>query len=1120
MTRVAVAPTKFVDGIEAPGTRRRPRGAPKSAAPVPHTFDWRAAEGDAANTRGIRAPFQVMSLAAALATTWRTDAHLVTYVVRGPDGAPLEHQPRVNKGALDWITGEGFTVSCEALLVDVDNAGHGEWTNETQEQACERFAMLPGAVGFYFTRQGARVVQPLARAVPVDEIEPILLAWILELEAAGLRPDRACIDWTRLFRLPHVVRDGRPYRSPLVALDRMAPIAPPAPAPAPPKRAPRPPRKGEEPRPTQVTFAPKAAPLYEPLCRALGAAVTPLVGSRHGTLLAIAGALLGRRVPPGDVPSIIGQIASLAGLGDRVEIEMRGATDTVDRWMSRIAIRGFASLPKPIQSVIDDHTGRAAPRAAPAPTSPLAETTAALEQAIVRAPDGLSLIQAQCGLGKTRAARAVAAQRATKGDPNARRAPLGSKTAIAVPTTKLAQQVARDLAAAGVRVRRIFGVLSVLAADGSPVCSFAEAGRALASGGQSIPREFCDGRGSEPCELRDSCSAYGGTEGPEDARVIVGTHGQLGQLDELAGSTGLLVIDEPPPLLVPHLVTIDDVRFAEERLPQAFDDRYAAALAPALRALGDYLEYGPDEALATVVPFAHVLDYGVDPDLERRAFDATGGVGALEAARAAFPEGHRGGTAPPLQRRMAFASRRSPSLAAGLGRASRIAGLVWRGLRDGSRTVLRLEERDGVRVLVVTETDETLAAALGREGSCVAMDAGIDLHRPIYARAVGYEPPLHRASAADGAPITRTLYRARSQTRTGWLNRGRLEVTAGLAQALDVTVTWVLEHPETQRIGIITFPAAELAIRAALGEDVTAAWLKLRQTRRALDEAREVLGPIVARLPQRPELGHYGAMRGLDAWSLLDGVATLGDPWPNLGAVQHEADFLNLGCPRAEDETDWERRAEEQAAAELEQGHGRIRAVHRKRPARLLHVGGVMPRGWHDVEVRRPADGRPPNRATAAAGEVAALVAAAGGASEAAQAVGVTRRSLDRYAKGERSAPPALVVALRRVAEERSGHGPKALLRGSLNRPFGPSDEVQMSADAAIGATWLKGVSVHPCPVHSQPEPGDAAECTCGRGPGGGAEASGRLEDASAAGTAADGEASRLDGAVALRGAA
>jgi DNA-binding transcriptional regulator YdaS (Cro superfamily) len=165
-------------------------------------------------------------------------------------------------------------------------------------------------------------------------------------------------------------------------------------------------------------------------------------------------------------------------------------------------------------------------------------------------------------------------------------------------------------------------------------------------------------------------------------------------------------------------------------------------------------------------------------------------------------------------------------------------------------------------------------------------------------------------------------------------------------------------------------------------------------------------------------LGHYGAVRGLNTMSAVDALITIGDPWPNLGDVRNDAAFLALDNADA--------RIEAFARAELEQAHGRLRAIHRTRPARALHVGSLLPSGiaWTSgVNVRRMPLGRPPTASTMPPDEAARLVAALGGTSAAAQALGCGLTTVKRYVTGARTAPPAVSGKLRLLAIGVSGPG-------------------------------------------------------------------------------------------------
>jgi hypothetical protein len=143
-----------------------------------------------------------------------------------------------------------------------------------------------------------------------------------------------------------------------------------------------------------------------------------------------------------------------------------------------------------------------------------------------------------------------------------------------------------------------------------------------------------------------------------------------------------------------------------------------------------------------------------------------------------------------------------------------------------------------------------------------------------------------------------------------------------------------------------------------------------------------------------------------------DNLVTLGDPWVNVDQVRHECAFLGL--------TDWDARLEAMCRAELEQAHGRLRTVHRTRPARALHVGAVAPGGaeWSraQVAVRRAAPG-PPKRAGGSDDELllSAVLERLGSVSELAGALRCEPRSVRRYLAGERALPGELRLRLREL---------------------------------------------------------------------------------------------------------
>ncbi|KYF87809.1 hypothetical protein BE20_25015 [Sorangium cellulosum] len=183
----------------------------------------------------------VEPLESALATTYTDDAHFVTYVVSN-----RRWQPRLKKTDEAALREHGIEIRHYVLVADVDMPNHQGITQEAIEDAKEKLAQLP-SIGWYTSRGGLRILQPLSRPISPAHYEHAIGLWLPQLQAAlgdAWVVDLACKDWTRHFRLPRVIRDGAPA-SPKIDLSRMRPVDPCAPPP------PRPPRAVEDrPRPT------------------------------------------------------------------------------------------------------------------------------------------------------------------------------------------------------------------------------------------------------------------------------------------------------------------------------------------------------------------------------------------------------------------------------------------------------------------------------------------------------------------------------------------------------------------------------------------------------------------------------------------------------------------------------------------------------------------------------------------------------------------------------------------------------------------------------------------------------------------------------------------------------
>ncbi len=186
-TRVGVLPNKYFLGIKS--------------LHVPH-FD----------KKGI--PFKpvaqnVVSIREMLDIEHTDDAHLTCYNVTGQDTWPT-----IRKEARVSVEKEAeLTLSC--FILDLDNADHAKWDDDLFDKnvsdfyALDDHPVLGRWSAFYTTGSGARVIYIPTKPVPVLDAEQYLVGLIKEFEEIGVEADPACKDWTRRFRCPRVIRDGK-----------------------------------------------------------------------------------------------------------------------------------------------------------------------------------------------------------------------------------------------------------------------------------------------------------------------------------------------------------------------------------------------------------------------------------------------------------------------------------------------------------------------------------------------------------------------------------------------------------------------------------------------------------------------------------------------------------------------------------------------------------------------------------------------------------------------------------------------------------------------------------------------------------------------------------------------
>jgi len=156
-------------------------------------------------------------LGEALESEWSTDAHFVTYVA--DDGEGNEMYARINKGAfVQQLEQAGGTVVVRLLVFDhdlprLDTGEKQEWSAESLESFLGDLSEALGTsnlepTAWYTTLHGSRFVYELTEPVSTLEAEAMMLGVMAEFKKSGIELDDACKDWTRLFRLPNVDREG------------------------------------------------------------------------------------------------------------------------------------------------------------------------------------------------------------------------------------------------------------------------------------------------------------------------------------------------------------------------------------------------------------------------------------------------------------------------------------------------------------------------------------------------------------------------------------------------------------------------------------------------------------------------------------------------------------------------------------------------------------------------------------------------------------------------------------------------------------------------------------------------------------------------------------------------
>jgi hypothetical protein len=164
---------------------------------------------------------KAFSFADVWSESWTYDAHCACYGLFDTDGSQVVEYPRLTKAGLTatvpGIAAESFS-ACVAL--DLDLSGHGTWDEAKRTAIKQKMALAGEALPWllqptvwYTTSGGMRLVYALTDPIPLagpGGLEDLIAGLIGAAAGHGLVIDPACRDWTRLFRLPKVIRKDKP----------------------------------------------------------------------------------------------------------------------------------------------------------------------------------------------------------------------------------------------------------------------------------------------------------------------------------------------------------------------------------------------------------------------------------------------------------------------------------------------------------------------------------------------------------------------------------------------------------------------------------------------------------------------------------------------------------------------------------------------------------------------------------------------------------------------------------------------------------------------------------------------------------------------------------------------
>lgn len=155
-----------------------------------------------------------LPLSEALEREWDCDAHFIIYSLVDEDGDQVFARVSKRSPFAQDLLRAGGGISVPLLVFDHDlpktNGGTKQvWTEEGLAKFLRKLGEsdLPSPTYFYTTLHGCRFLYVLDK--PVDHVaaEGMVRTVIDAYKSRGIELDEACVDWTRLFRLPKTIRE-------------------------------------------------------------------------------------------------------------------------------------------------------------------------------------------------------------------------------------------------------------------------------------------------------------------------------------------------------------------------------------------------------------------------------------------------------------------------------------------------------------------------------------------------------------------------------------------------------------------------------------------------------------------------------------------------------------------------------------------------------------------------------------------------------------------------------------------------------------------------------------------------------------------------------------------------